>query len=343
MIQLKQFTIEDIPLIIKRLGSSYSSSDNMESFSQNSNHVLLYNEMMKYSKEELEKVSNPKDFYSDLFNSTLGYKSYLAFAALMEKRCFSKKIGPFSNWCLNNLNTNFELYEFIYYNSHINYEQKSMNVAIKKDVSNVDNLLYLLDKYYLSKLPEDMVLNNVKKVYEYFKTNHIEEINEYCFKNFTNFDYCIDNQKPPKINFIANIFLNCMKDDGININKHFLMNSYLPKDEKGDFFISSGYSQTMKLKLEAGYIFNEREYTYQGKRLLENLLSLKEGRLLNLIGPYIHHLEPLTMTVAEQSVLLEKFTKIENYEDIISNYLLLVEEGFSKNLPQKDSKKKKKL
>ena len=56
--ELKKLKVEDLLKSIKYVSQIFSSGDNMETFMQSPIHIMIYNEMSKYSKKELESVKS---------------------------------------------------------------------------------------------------------------------------------------------------------------------------------------------------------------------------------------------------------------------------------------------
>lgn len=326
MFNVKKLNIEDFITIIDKLGNSHSTSDSMVKFTEDPNHILLFNEMMKYSKEELEKEFPKKVFYVDLYESIIRNRSYLAFVALMQKGAFIHKLLPENQWLLENI----EIKTISFY-SNLNQSETTRFFNSEKEYNGY-GLSYVLSYYteYFNKLESVQLTRLAKKLYNQFGSENFDSLNYFAM------DYVTCS--------MSKVLLTIFKENNRNINQGFMLTNDLPKENSytKDFFINSISLISLQKRLEAGYRLDEENYSFKGKSLMENLLLFGNADVVNTILPYLTRAKPFVLNYGEQHSLLNKFKKLPNFEDIENHYFSLVEQEYDRVIPQKNFKNEKK-
>jgi hypothetical protein len=86
--ELKKLKLEDLEKSIEYVSQIFSSSDSMSTFMQSPIHIMIYNEMNKFSKKELESVKSPQGEADHLYYKVLHSRNPLLFAVFLEKDAF---------------------------------------------------------------------------------------------------------------------------------------------------------------------------------------------------------------------------------------------------------------
>lgn len=268
--EIKQLNAQDLLKTLEFLRHSIWSSDNIYTYSQSPIHVLTYNEIMKYSKEELELVTDKYRKEHVLYHAVLSIKNPFIFSALMQKRVSFEALEQPTQWLLENNHTpepSAAFYQTVYYlesskNGHTHYQEE-------------DRFIYTILEF-LSKMDTKEKTDLSSKFYNKYGKKYFKNILDWIFNN--------TNSNP-----IIFYLLDRFQSDNIDINKHFLLDRFLPKEDykKSSFFISSGENSRLQFLLECGFRFNEKAYVYNDKSLFQNLMDSRRKDLIHTIGPYI--------------------------------------------------------
>ena len=274
--EIKQLNAQDLLKTLEFLRHSIWSSDNIYTYSQSPIHVLTYNEIMKYSKEELEQVTDKHCKEHVLYHAILGIKNPFIFSALMQKKVSFNALEKPTQWLLQNNSMkepSAEFYQTIYYLE----SSKSRNPHYQEDNCFIHTILE-----FLSKMDTKEKTDLSSQFYNKYGKKYSKNILDWIFNN-------------SNASTLTLYLLDRFQSDNLDINKKFPLDRFLPKEDyrKSSFFISSGENNRLKFLLECGFRFNEKDYVYNNKSLFQNLMDSRRKDLINIIGPYLTFSSPL--------------------------------------------------
>lgn len=287
----KKLNAKDLLKSLRCVGRDMS--DNIHTLSESPIHILVYNEIMRFSKEELESVEDKYGQSEILYNEVLATRNEFLYSALLEKKAFTHLLNQDSQWLLEQVTTpSLDLYSCIYKIQYDRYKRRDE----KHFISCVVSYLQKMDTPEKEKIAPAFYNNYVKKYHK--------ELVVICF----------DGINDP----VTDYLLGRLKEDKIDINEQNLMNDFLPKPEWRDnseskFFISSVHIEKIKSCLKKGFRYDEDNYYFIGKTLMTALLKSERVDLVLAILPYLKRLEPKA----------EKLNGEIKHQDLDSNYELL--------------------
>lgn len=316
----KKLNPEDLLESIKYIGERWYSGDSIHSLSQSPIHILVYNEIIRFSKEELESI---KDRYGKevLYGAVLSTKNEFIYSALLEKKAFTHLLDEGSQWLLNQaINPSLDLYDCIYQVQSDRYKRKDE----KHFISCVASYLQKMDT------PEKQII--AKEFYDTYIKKHYKELIAICF----------DTINEP----LTDYFLNRFKEDNININEENFMQRFLPTNEYNGndntkFFISSSLTEQIKSCLEKGFRYDEDNYDFYGKTLMTALLKSEREDLVLAILPYLKNIEPKEngqkqeKNLDSQYELLNLYKGKKDFEKIKMIFYKLVYNSYDEKFKEK--------
>jgi hypothetical protein len=332
----KEFEPQDIHDAIMHLGVATSSSDDIEVLSQRPLDVLLYKEILKFDKEQLESVTSKHKEKKFLLNTAYSKKNYFIFSAFIQKGAFVDDLSPFSQWILKatkDQDIPLKLYENIFHLENDSYYQNN-------------DLLYKQFNTF-------MAFFTKFNEHTEFKENLLNKFYKDHGKKFHTYIIDFIYQNIVRIPDVCDLFLTKIKESHIDINKNFPLNKILPEvsswskedEKKTGFFISSQDIPRLKSLLEKGFKFDENKYEFAGQNLLTAVLNSGRVDLVETILPYINKFMPLDQDLDNQSKLIEKYQNKPSYENIKLIYFKAIYQHYDNLLPVKenatDSKKLK--
>jgi hypothetical protein len=311
---------------IEFLGTRISSGDNIHTYSQSPIHKLVYNEILKFSKDELNSAIETEKlrFSVNLFNISFQIKNPYIFAAFLKKGAFQDKLCKESKWVLKQKKQpSNELYSLVYNiqsempHKHYDDNQSPDHPAGKTIL--FDNLL----KIYAAKLdtPE-----KIEVVDNYFK-----QFGKKMEEQFLNFIYAeSDNKKD-----LCDYLVIKLKNNGCDFTKNKLMNNYLPEVEswhsQPSFFISSSHVPQIQRLLDYGFRFDEKEYSFEGDNLFIAAIKSKRVDIIKAILPTLTDITPKDGDWIKQTAYIDSLAKEvkndtdrENYQFIKTLYQKLL-------------------
>lgn len=308
----KKLEAPDLIKAIEYLGNMRSSSDDIHTYSVSPIHVLVYNEIMRFSKKELESIKGRYNQSESLYFAVQAVQNPFLYSALLSKEVFIDKLSKESKWLLKQSKSpSLDLYGTIY----------TIESSRKEDAY---DFFYHM-KMYLAKMDTPEKLEVAEKFYNKYSKSSQPELIEIAY----------DGINTPLSDFL----LKKLTADNIDINQTSLMNTLLPKQSSdpvgSKFFISSLHFEKMKSCFNKGFRFNEKNYTFSGDTILTALLKSERDEMANIIMPYLGEVKPKTMTMAEQNELVEKYSKSRFYKEIKVSYLKLIYSNFDKLLKEK--------
>ena len=317
----KKLKPQDLLESLKYVGERWSSADTVHTLSESPINVLVYNEIMRFSKKELESV---KDIYGNvaIYNAVLATRNEFFYSALLEKKAFTNLLNKDSQWLLKQVkNPSLDLYDCIHNIETDRYKRRDK----KYFISSVVNYLKKMDT------PEKETV--AKEFYDKYVKKHHQELVSHCF----------DRINEP----LTDYFLTRFKEDKIDINQANLMQEFLPKKEYRDtsdikFFISSILTNKIKSCLEKGFRFDEDNYDFNGKILMTALLKSERADLVIAILPYLKRVELISNEENSQAKIVDSHYEIINlyknkkeFEQIKMIFCELVYRLYDQKLPEK--------
>lgn len=292
-----------------------SSGKTMEVTKKNAVSVLLYKEILKFSKEELENIMFQGVRKVSLYYPVLNRSEPLLFAGLLKKGAYCDKLNTYSQWIVKNIeNIPLEVYEVIY-----NTEKQ---IKLKKEYP--DRFDYLTENY-----PTNHLINGLVSYIE----KNPNDFSENLFNSFYNEFH----------DSLHSIFLNCIKDNSLvypktieslinkmheynhDINEDFIVNKlfcseldvWKRKNEK--FVLEKHTLPKVDNLLKIGFSIDPN-YTFNGENLLTAILKGQHAETINILIPHVE-INPNFNNIEEQKLLIETLKDKPFYNDIKSTYL----------------------
>lgn len=134
--------VKDLLPLMEYLGQIHSSSDTIHTYKKSPAHALAYNEIMRFSKKELESCKETVKFGGGLYETALSNRNPLLFSAFLKKGAFIKKLSKESKWLLNfKPSISDDIYGLIY--SIEDYYKRDYSYAMNKKTKWSKILLFL--------------------------------------------------------------------------------------------------------------------------------------------------------------------------------------------------------
>lgn len=329
------YEITDLSLIdiykgIEQIRYPSSSSNDIFVFSKRPVDRLLYAEIMKHSKEDLQNFKLEHTNQHALFDITVQCGNSFLFSAFIKKGAFINKLSNVSKKVLSYIPE-----------PPLSLSQRIFNLLplktyqLEKDNSHYEIINYL---EYCSDLNNDNKINLVKNLYKDFGKEYHSTFVEYIFETAA---------KNPPLN---NMLLNLIKQNNNDINDEYPLNKLLPKCSINkqsfaptSFFVSSSEYPKIKQLLDYGFHFDEKNYIYHNENLFNTLLESRQHEFLKLVLPYIAELKPLKMTSSEQKDMIYTFNNQSYFKDLEYKYLEYIHNELDKIIPNKKSENNTKL
>lgn len=272
---VKKLEVSDLLDSIEYVTRSSSSSDNFKNFSESPIHVLVYNEIKRFSKKEIESCEAKKRWTS---LSDLAFKNSFLLSAFLEKGAFHKNLSPASKWILKSgIPMDDFLYETIFYiEDDARRNNRGYIGESKSEKSQRNNLFYFLCDYR----PDNLFnLNLLDKYYNEFGAKDQKHILNYIYKNAGS-----DHSSGE----LANFFHMKLVNDNFDFQSSDILNNILPQNKRNDdskFFISSSDIPRVKTLLDYGFRFNEQSYSYGNDNLFTAIIKSGRKDIIETILP----------------------------------------------------------
>lgn len=337
--------IFDIAISMQYFKNYRSSNDNIHTYSQHFLYRSVYKKLMSFSKDELETVfwdsttkkfhSNPKSedfsikFSENIFEVNQSLKNSLFFSAFIEKKSFVK-----------------------YYNSPVK--------LLLKDKKTPHSLDFLETLYNIQNCNDNQINKNLfnfdYEIFSYVKNLDTEEKNEIYIKYI---NYLIEKNPKDYVKFILKnitsfneqhilITQSKSKEYKININDYALYEEIFPKENSGNFFISSIGFELINKAFDYG--FRANKYQFKGLNFINTLYSYDLG--YNTVGdnfaiPFmkkvlscssLEEVEAFTVHMSTDLLKLKKYGT--NFESL---YKELLNKKLYEKLPELNKTKQPKI
>jgi hypothetical protein len=299
---------KDLLKAMEYLGKSISSSDDIHTYSKSPIHILLHNEILKYSKEEIDSCKEEIKWNGDLFNSCFRIRNPYIFSAFIKIGAFQDKLSNDTKWLIKQeKNPSNNLYELMYYIESA-YRDKKHN----HDEEYKGGILFncLFDRYAYN-----LDAEKLKIVDSYFKT-----FGKRKEKDFLEF-ICANHGKRTEL---CDYLIVKLKNNNVDLSKNGLMNKFLPTDNHWSndlkrFFISSLDMPRIEKLLESGFRFDEKNYSYYGDNLFIAIVKSGEQRLIKPILPYLRDVTSTSTDLVEQHKYIESLAKLASKPEDLEN------------------------
>ena len=315
-------SLSDIYKGIEQIRYPSSSSNDIYVFSKRPVDRLLYAEILKHSKEDLQNFKLEYSNQNALFDITVQCGNSFLFSAFIKKGAFINKLEFVSKKVLSYIPE-----------PPLSLSQRIFNLIplktyhLAKDNSHYEIMNYL---EYCSDLDNDNKIKLVKNLYKDFGDKYHSTFIEYIFETAA---------KNPALN---NMLLDLIKESKKDINESAPLNKFLPNFSLNSqsfapksFFISSSEYPKIKQLLEYGFRFDEKNYIYQNENLFNTLLESRQHEFLKLVLPYITELKPLKMSRNEQKDMVYTFNNQTYFKDLEYKYLEYIHYELDKIIPNK--------
>lgn len=292
MINLPQFNATSLSKTFETLGQVIRSRS-MNECIDDPVFVMIYQNIMSMSREELESAQD-RWGQSNLYSSAKHVRNPLIFSALLEKRYQWNKACDEIKWLFDLIpQPSVKLFQNIYmYASVFPRTQDDMN---EDNLFNDNGLTSLIFNHcqHMETTEEELLLSHY--------------LNKYAIKYQDNIIHLIFTHHTKSE--IVQSFTHYFKEHGINFNKNYPLDKFLPQEDiynqEKNFFISSGNTPSITYLLEQGFQFNP-EYRYQGKDLLNCIFGSGRKDLITGIAPYLTIQNDLTRQAQD---IIEKNTE----------------------------------
>ncbi len=314
-----ELTANHLVQSLEFLKNSISSADNYFSYSKSPIHILVYNEMMRFSKEELESVK-VNIWNKNLEGLILSTKNPFLYSVLIKKDAFRDKLSKESQWVLNNCK---QKDDFVY--QAVFYLEKDYHRERNKESINHETLFGLLASNYI-KSETSTQIHLLNTYFDKFWKKEKNRIVDFLVKE--GFSKGGDDE-------LSHLLVTKLLHKGVSLENNTQLNyQFLPissNNPGSNFFISSIDIPRLDKLLKCGFSFNEEEYEYNGKNLFLAIASSDRADIISTILPTIKSVKPaLGMTKEKQDQLIEQIVNDKSYkihsefsEVIKSKYLSL--------------------
>jgi len=266
-------------------------------------HVLVYDEIIKHSKEDIDASQDrTREGYS-LYSISLAIKNPYIFSAFLKTGAFQNKLSPESKWLLDlKKRPGDDIYQMVcYVEDAIGHK----NMMSNRDIELGKNILFhclivnSLGDFYKLDTPEKLEV--IDKYIEDFGKKYKDEFFYFISQNY--------DQESKKEEF-CEYLVTKMKNLGIDFSENKLLNKFLPeedyyKKEPSKFFISSSYIKKINNLFNCGYKLDEKNYSYYGDNLFIAILKSERRDIIETFIPHLTDLTPKTGILAEQDKFVE--------------------------------------
>ncbi len=271
--------------------------------------VILYNQLIRYSKEELDSMKEKLRSSDTILDVVIKTKSVLLIKGVLEKNAVLDSLSEDSKWILKssesiNLNVAKTVY-WIEENNRLN-NRGGLNES-KEERNNRDNLLYFLFNY----IEEP----NLDLTDRYFK-----DFGQLKEKQKILIDY-VKNKAQTNPTFAE--YITCkLKEVGADINEYGTLNtilptyipgadplnekSYMSNHPKTTLWISASDRTTISNMIQLGFRFNEEVFNYNGDNLFMAIAKTEDLNLITMIIPTLTRIQPIGGDWWQQEDFIEK-------------------------------------
>ena len=307
----EKFNTGQLLQAISYLENSYSSSDTIDTYSKSPIHILVQEEILRFSKEEIDASTDRTNRGNSLFSISFRIKNPYIFSAFLKVGAFQDKICDDAKWLLRQVkNPTNDLYSLIF---EVQQSSQDRNYDDRYNFSESpyanDSLFKsLFDSYYngFNKLDTPEKIQIIDNYIRDFGKEKEKELLYFIYKNY---------DKESKRMEVCEYLVMKMKKLGIDFSQSNLLNIFLPEEDynrNAKFFISSSHIPRIKNLLECGFKFNEKDYFFHGDNLFIAALKSNRKDIIETIIPHLNDVTPRSGTLEEQNHFVENYIKEQN-------------------------------
>ena len=306
-----KFEMKDLVAAIEHLNANRSSDDNMEKLPSSPMHVLVYNQILQFSKEELEAPIKIRNRHVSLAEMVFTQRHGFFFSACIKKGAFHNLLSDESKWLLENFpDLSHQLMGAIH----------SLEKRSSKDLNEPKQLTFpifmeILMGHYLYLFNTD----EKKAVVDLILDKYAEKESKYL-------QGIVINEMPMYENHSATheYIGRKLYDLGLVTRN---LNGLLPHpgdypDHKNDFNLNRNDVSKIQRLLKCGFRFNEEEYNYYGDNLFIALVKARNFNACEVILPHLSDVTPRSGSYIEQHAVIDSLAKTrpQEYKFIKSHY-----------------------
>jgi hypothetical protein len=345
----EKFSPKDLLKALSYLKSYYSSSDNIHTYEKSPIHKLLHEEILRYTKEEIDNSSAVLNDGTTLYSLSFQIKNAYIFSAFLKIGAFNNRLSDDAKWLLSqNKNSSNDLYELVF---TVQEAKERRTVYKENDPNNPSryDILFncLFDSYqtdfYNLNTPEKIDI--VDKYLNEFGKEKEKNLLYFVAKNYT---HKSGNLKMYDRTSVCDYIINKLINDGLDVSKADCLNYLLPQPSKmwnnNHFGITQDEITTIKKFLDYGFRFNEKDYSFFDDNLFMATVKSNNKLIIKTILPYLSDIEPRVGTIKEQDEFINQLIQKADKDlglFIESTYLGITLKNEATN--QSEQKKKLKL
>jgi hypothetical protein len=296
---------------INYLGNQISSADDIHSYSESPIHMLVHNEILKHSKEDIDNFKEQDDKTGrSLYSVSFGIRNPYIFSAFMKIGAFQNRLSESTKWLLKQkAHPSNDLYALIYEVEYKNADKRANRYPTDNSkLPSQDILFNLLLGNYSNKLDTPEKIELVDTYFKEFGKKMEDEFIHYVYLNY----------RPG--NALCEYLVVKLKNNGVDFSKNSLLNNSLPKErykkDEDTFFISSSDTPKIKQLLEVGFTFDEKSYSFHGDNLFVALAKASRFDVVGFILPHLKDITPKSGTLEEQNAFIDSLSGNRKQEEI---------------------------
>jgi hypothetical protein len=306
-----KFELEDVVKAIRKLDEVQSSDDTMEKLPHSPVHILLYNQILQFSKEELERPIKERNFQISLADILFTHRHGFFFSACIKKGAFHHLLSEESKWLLESIpNPSHQLMGAIH-----SIERRSHGKVFEQKPISFSDFIDTLTGRYLYVIDTE----EKEKVIDLILNKYIHEKSDFFQKMV--FEHMPMHDNPAT----AYIHIGKRLNELNLVTKN--LNGYLPKlgdypDHVNDFRFGQQNLAKIGNLLKCGFKFDEQSYSYYGDNLFIAIVKSKKLDTCQTILPYLSDVTPKSGGYLEQHAFIDSLEKIypKDYKFIESQY-----------------------
>lgn len=302
----EKFSTEDLTKALSYLRSFYSSSDNIHTYEKSPIHKLLHEEILRYSKDEINDSSAVLNDGTTLYNISFQIKNAYIFSAFLKIGAFNNRLSDDAKWLLaQNKNPGNDLYELIFQVQ----EAKEKRIVYKEnDSSNPSKYEILFNCLFDSYQNDFHKLNTPEKIDIVDK--YLTQFGKEKEKNLLYFVAKNYNPESKRLD-ICDYIIAKLISNGLDVSKADCLNYLLPQQSKmwnsKNFCITQSELNTIKSLLNYGFKFNEKDYSFFDDNLFMATIKSRKPPVIKTILPYLTDITPRVGTIEEQDKFINEF------------------------------------
>lgn len=304
----EKFSTEDLTKALGYLKSYISSSDNIHTYEKSPIYKLLHEEILRYTKEEIDGSIDALNDGTNLYNISFQIRNPYIFSAFLKIGAFNHRLSEESKWLLNQVkNPSNDLYELAFIvqdgkQKRLSYKEGDSNNPSHNDV--LFNCLFdsYTNEFYKLDTPEKIEV--IDKYLTQFGKEKEENLIYFVSKNYHN--------ESPRLELCEYIITKLVKN-GLDVSTSNCLNHLLPKQSNiwnnRNFSIHEKELSAIKNLLDYGFRFNEKEYSFFDDSLFIAAIKSRNPPIIKTILPYLSDITPKIGTIEEQDQFVNDFIK----------------------------------